>query len=745
MFGKAIIFLTNRKHNIKNSNITVSNDLRAFEEDFKASSSIAFDREFNGLNTHYAIPLLSQYCFNNSDKIYVVDDTSVDPSPFLKANEHKLFIGHNIEIDYRLTKWINKVSLRNLWDTVLVERELRKGMMHKHDLKSVLYRRLGLEISKEERERFQYLTKTSTFIDDDIIYAAGDVARMHDLMKVQQELLDRFDVNFFLKEIKFKMIPILSDCCLEGINLIDTPNHSKYNGYSWLENIQEFEKEAEKIKLELDNILLNLPQDRFEFVSLLKKYFVKPRKLEKSYQTDLFGSPTIQTNSNNRNINYNSTIQLKGIFDILRLPIPTIKKKDASLGKKVAKESMGEEALEQYKISNPYLDEDIIKFIDKLIEFKGVQKSLSSFGERFIHPNFKIKSKKSKLGYKNSITGKIHTVYSQSTTATSRLSSGKEKEGYFNSQQIPKLEKFRHCFTTDFGYDITTADLSGAELVIAASLSGDKRLIELTKSEDLHSPLASVGYTAVIQAIMSLPTNDNRKKQELRDFLKADKKLLKLSDQEAEALTEKRVELAFRLHKIEVTKKDHNDIRDKYKNVNYSLAYGGGSDRISELLTIPKIYAGIVENSMRKELPVLFKYLDDNALKGTTQGYVEFNNRTHSKHYFKEILENRNGEDIKFSILKDIERASKNYPIQGTQGDMIMEATVRYFYEYVYPNNYDIKLLLHVHDELAIKHKKEEPEHGIMLAKYMAETANFYLDKEIKMNCNPMTLETWTK
>ena len=748
MFDKPIIFITNREHNIKNSQISVTSSTEQFQKEFKASGSVAFDREFNGLNTHYAIPLLSQYKFNNSENIYVIDDTSINPSPFLEANKHKLFIGHNIEIDYRLTKWHNKVALRNLWDTMLVERELRKGMGHKNDLKSVLNRRLGLDISKEERERFQYLTKSSTFIEEDIIYAAGDVVRMHDLVEIQQDLLDRFDLNFFLKEIKFKMIPILSDCSLEGIELIDTPKHWRYSNYSWIENIQDFEKQSEEIKLKLDKILSNLPKERYEKIHLLKKYFVKPRKVEKSYQTDLFGDATIQHIKNIRNINYNSTTQLKTVFLALDLHVPTIKKRDEKLGKKVIKESTGEEALELYKIDNPYLDKRIVKFIDTLIELKGIEKSLSSFGERFLHSDFKVKNKKAKLGYRNSITGKIHTIYSQSTTATSRLSSGKEANGYYNSQQVPKLERFRHCFTTDKGYNITTADLSGAELVIAASLSGDPRLIELVLSEDQHSPLAEVGFNAIISIIMSLPTNDNRKREELRDLLEPKYDLLSKEQRDKytkNQIWEQRIDEAFSKRKLKIVKETSNDIRDKYKAVNYGLAYGAGADRIAEILNIPKVYAEAVEKAMRLELPLLFKYLDDNADKGTTQGYIEFNSRTHSRHYFKQILDNGRKDGVPFGILKDVERACKNYPIQGTQGDMIMEATVRFFFEYVYPNGYDIQLLLHVHDEMAIKHKENEPEHAEVLAKYMSETANLYLAKAIKMKCKPITLETWTK
>jgi DNA polymerase I-like protein with 3'-5' exonuclease and polymerase domains len=749
MLDKQIIFITNRKHSIKNSDIIIHNSLDILEREFKDCKEVAFDREFNSLVPQYAQPLLSQYGFK--DKVIVVDDTSMDVSPLLEGFSDRLFIGQNIEIDYRITKYHNNVSLRNLWDTVLVERELRKGAGHTHTLADILLRRVGIELSKTERERFRYLSKTSIFIDQDIVYAARDVMYMHELKKVQQEKMDEFNLNFLLKGIRFKMIPPLSDASLEGIEIIEDKNHPRYDGYCWKDNIHEAEEKAESLKKRLDSILIELNKDGSvifkDTLTDLMPIIANPRRKQKLVQTNLFGEETLMSNANPRNINYSSSVQLKKIFNTIGIPVPTIMEKDLTMNRKITKESFKEAALEKYKIDQSGLMIEFGEFIDLLLDLKEVEKLLSSFGERFLYSAFKVKNKKEKLGYKNRITGRVHTIYSQSTTATGRLTSGKEKEGFFNSQQTPKKESYRHCMTTEDGYCITTADLSGAELVIAASLSLDPRLIELVKSEDQHSPLAEVGYNAIIECIMDLPTNEKRKKQELADLLKPAMFLLKNKEEKTEKqILKERVNEAYSNHCIRFNKEYHNDIRDKYKAVNYGLAYGAGVERIKEILNINVMYAEAVEKAMREELPVLFKYLDDNATKGLAQGYIIFNKRTNSRHWFKAMLDAKKyKKELKFGDEKQIERLCKNYPIQGTQGDMIMEATVNFFHGHVYAKNHDVTLLLHVHDEMAIKHKISEPFHKEVLQKAMIDAANVYLDKSIKMKCEPQTLLTWTK
>ncbi|MBW2594681.1 MAG: DNA polymerase I [Deltaproteobacteria bacterium] len=91
----------------------------------------------------------------------------------------------------------------------------------------------------------------------------------------------------------------------------------------------------------------------------------------------------------------------------------------------------------------------------------------------------------------NPETGRVHTSYNQTVTATGRLSSSNP-----NLQNIPirtaEGKRIRQAFIAPEGCEIVSADYSQIELRILAHLSGDKLLIEAFESgEDVHAKTAS--------------------------------------------------------------------------------------------------------------------------------------------------------------------------------------------------------------------------------------------------------------
>ncbi len=112
--------------------------------------------------------------------------------------------------------------------------------------------------------------------------------------------------------------------------------------------------------------------------------------------------------------------------------------------------------------------------VAKLLEYRGVAKNLTSFGENileFIKPQ----------------TGRIHADFRQIGAPTGRFSCSKP-----NIQQIPHDENYRHCFRAPEGRKLIIADYSQVELRILAEFSNDENFIKaFVSGADFHTITAA--------------------------------------------------------------------------------------------------------------------------------------------------------------------------------------------------------------------------------------------------------------
>ena len=122
--------------------------------------------------------------------------------------------------------------------------------------------------------------------------------------------------------------------------------------------------------------------------------------------------------------------------------------------------------------------------VAKLLEYRSVQKSLSSYGLSLlehIHP----------------VTGRIHADFRQIGATGGRMSCSDP-----NIQQIPHTPEYRICFRAPAGRKLVIADYSQIELRILADWSQDTALVKaLLSGEDLHCVTASQMFNIPLEQV----------------------------------------------------------------------------------------------------------------------------------------------------------------------------------------------------------------------------------------------------
>ncbi|PYS91946.1 MAG: hypothetical protein DMF64_10325 [Acidobacteria bacterium] len=131
--------------------------------------------------------------------------------------------------------------------------------------------------------------------------------------------------------------------------------------------------------------------------------------------------------------------------------------------------------------------------IAKLLEYRTVQKSLTSYGENILEEI-------------NPVTKRIHANFHQIGAPTGRMACTSP-----NVQQIPHEYEYRRCFTAPPGRKLVIADYSQIELRILAHVTEDQGFIEAFNSgADLHRVTAAQVFNVPLEQVT----------KEQRDFAK---------------------------------------------------------------------------------------------------------------------------------------------------------------------------------------------------------------------------------
>lgn len=239
----------------------------------------------------------------------------------------------------------------------------------------------------------------------------------------------------------------------------------------------------------------------------------------------------------------------------------------------------------------------------------------------------------------NPATGRLHTVYNQTVTATGRLSSSNP-----NLQNIPirtdRGREIRRAFVPrDIDHLLLAADYSQIELRIIASLAQDPHLLQaFANGLDIHAATAAKIY--------HLPLADVS-----------------------------------------------TDQRRNAKSVNFGIVYGISPFGLSEQLSIPRKEAAALIDEYFSQYPHIRRFIDHSINLARQRGYAQ--TLLGRRRYLPDI-NSRNASSRSFA-----ERNAVNMPIQGTSADMIKIAMVN-IHRALLQQKLRSRIILQVHDELVL-------------------------------------------
>jgi len=244
----------------------------------------------------------------------------------------------------------------------------------------------------------------------------------------------------------------------------------------------------------------------------------------------------------------------------------------------------------------------------------------------------------------NPKTGRLHTTFIQTGTATGRLASERP-----NLQNIPVRspigKKIRSAFVAEDGSSLAAFDYSQIELRIIASVAGDKKMIEAFKAgKDIHRLTAA----------------------EVNDIEES-----KVSD----------------------------ELRRQAKALNFGVIYGMSAKSFAETSGISQEQAQRFIEEYFNDFSGIKNYIDEVKQKAVRDGYVK--TLLGRRRYLPEI------NSPNWQVRQAAERMAVNMPIQGLAADIIKLAMIE-IYNQILAKESGIRMILQVHDELVFEMKNDK-------------------------------------
>ncbi len=298
---------------------------------------------------------------------------------------------------------------------------------------------------------------------------------------------------------------------------------------------------------------------------------------------------------------------------------------------KKAKKTRGGQYVTSEEVLQTLIDKHEI--VPLILEYRAVKKLLGTYIDalpQLINPE----------------TGKIHTTYNQTVTATGRLSSSNP-----NLQNLPirseRGQLIRKAVIPDADCVFLSADYSQIELRLMAHFSQDEHLLAAFRDgQDIHAATAAKIFGVPIE---------------------------------------------------EVTK----DQRRRAKTANFGIIYGISAFGLSQQLNSSRKEAQELIDGYFAAFPGVIAFIEQAKEKARQQGFVE--TLFHRKRYLPDIKSHN------ATVRSFAERNAVNAPIQGTAADIIKIAMIR-IHKRLQEGGYKAQMIMQVHDELNFNVPKNEIE-----------------------------------
>ncbi|MFC1969280.1 DNA polymerase I [Chloroflexota bacterium] len=262
-------------------------------------------------------------------------------------------------------------------------------------------------------------------------------------------------------------------------------------------------------------------------------------------------------------------------------------------------------------------------------------------------------------GLINHKTGRVHTTFNQTRTATGRLSSSDP-----NLQNIPIRgelgREVRKAFIASPGSRLVAGDYSQIDLRVLAHLSQDEGLLKaFRQDEDIHAATAAQLFGVAASEVNS-------------------------------------------------------DMRRLAKTVNFGVIYGMSDYGLEQATELSREEASQFIAAYFEKYPGVREYLDNTKEQARNSGYVE---TLLGRRRFIPEIDSRNRQ-----VREAAERMAINMPVQGTSADIIKVAMIEMDRE-MQQRRLKSRMLLQVHDDLLFEVPEDEIEEMNQLVPRIMSTA----------------------